>query len=93
MARKFVQIDDVTGKQKRVAALYTDDFFTGDGSTVNFTLTNGTITASNLVDALQNGVLVEEGGGADYTRNAGANRLTWSVAPPNNARIRIRVWS
>lgn len=92
MALKFLQVDDATGKRKRVTSLFLETFFTGSAAQVNFDLTSGVLTATNLVDVYMNGVLLEET--TDWTRNTSLNRIVLTAGlPTGNTRIRVRVWS
>lgn len=90
MAQYYLQVDGTTGKKKRVPALYADTSATSSGQ-VDFSVSG--LTASNLVDVWVNGLRQVEGGGEDYTRNVGANKITFNATVPANAVVKIRVWS
>ena len=66
------------------------DYFTGDGATTAFVLSSVPDAACIPMVFLQ-GVLLEEGMGADYTI-AGAN-LTFTVAPALAQRVQVRYWT
>lgn len=92
MALKYLQVDDTTGKRKRLNALFVDTHFTvASGAGTNFTVTG--LTASNLVDVFVNGVLLLEGASASYQRNVGANQIQFLTNQPDNAQVRVRIWS
>lgn len=88
MPLKYLQVDDATGKRKRVATLYADTSATSTAQ-VDFSVSG--LTASNLVEAWVNGVPQVEGD--DYNRNVAQNKITFTSTVPANAVVKIRVWS
>jgi hypothetical protein len=98
MALTILAVDDVTGKRKRTGVAtsalqsFSDNTFnvTAGGGQTAFTVSSGTVGASNTLDVYWNGNLLDEGD--HYTRNAGLNKVDTTFTIPNGGRIRVRVW-
>lgn len=69
-----------------------DDYDVGVGGQTNFVSTND-ITASNKVDVFVNGRLQREGASHDYQRTPATNTISFNSTVPENAWVRIRVYS
>lgn len=71
---------------------FSDQLYSGDNSTTVFTVAVG-FGVDDRIDVHLNGQMLEEGGSRDFTRDAGLDQITMAVAPANNSRLRIRVYS
>lgn len=95
MATNYALIDPATGKIKNSGvpsgAIFSDQDYDVGGDTTVFT-TTGDITASNKVDVFHNGIMMREGGGHDYTRDAGTDQITFNFTVKNGAWVRIRIY-
>jgi|GEM_PF-4283746 len=91
MAQYYAKIDDTNGRLKRVPVLYTDTLtvVSSGGGEVDFAVSG--LTASNLVESWVNGMPQVEGD--DFARNVAQNKITYTETQPQNAVIKIRVWS
>jgi hypothetical protein len=94
MADFLLVVDSVTGKRKaRTSGSFTDyDFDVGIGGQTVFSVGED-VTAGTKLDMFWNGRLLREGGSYDYTRDNTADTLTSLVTIPQNAWVRIRVYS
>lgn len=69
-----------------------DDFDVSAGGQTEFTSTSD-ITTTNDVDVYVNGRLQREGVSNDYTRDAALDKITFNYTVPENAWVRLRVYS
>lgn len=99
MALRLLARDTVTGREKlttinpaTVASLVVDSFIVGSGGQTDFTLVNGTVGASNLIEVLWNGVENREGSGR-WTRDTGTNKIVFASLIPEGAWIKIRTYN
>jgi hypothetical protein len=100
MSQLIVVYDSSTKRLKRsgvsigsLPSFSDNDFDVSVSGTVDFTVTSGTITESNVIDVSRNGVLCREGASFDYTRNTSLNKIVFTQAPAINSWIRVRVYS
>jgi len=66
------------------------DYDTGAGQTAF--VTTQAFTATSLIDVYQNGRLLREGSGNDYTRTPGTSTITLGTSAVS-AWVRVRVWT
>lgn len=98
MADRYLIIDDVTGKKKRGGAIgagsvpVDEDFDIGGGGAVEVVLAN-TISAPQKIDVMRNGQMLREGPTADWQRDVILNKITFNYTIPQNAWIRVRLYS
>jgi len=93
VALRFLQVDDLSGKRKRAATLYTDEeFVAGVGGVTTVSLAT-TITATTKIDVCQNGVQRREGAGNTWVRNVSPARIDFAETIPELAWILVRIWS
>jgi hypothetical protein len=98
MATLWVQFDTSTGKLKATSVsaggLVPKDqnFDVGAGGQANFVVTR-VFDANSTIDVSVNGKLLREGSSYDYVRNVGLNRIEATFTVPQNAWVKIRVWT
>jgi hypothetical protein len=98
VANRYLTVDDTTGKRKlggvvgTIAAPVDEDFDIGGGGAVQVILSN-TISAPQKIDVLRNGQMLREGPTADWQRDVILNKITFNYTIPQNAWIRVRLYS
>lgn len=81
----------ISGTSNTLQNLATEDDFTGDGTTVTFTLAEK-LTAARFVQVSVDGRLQREGGSYSWTRvNATPGQITFNVAPESGSWIDVTV--
>ena len=97
MSLNPVYFDDSTGRYKRVTNAstgFTDYFFTvGGGGQTSFVISGGTVTALGKIDVWRNGIQELEGVSDDWQRNTGTNAVVFNSTVPQNAKIRVRLYT
>jgi len=56
-------------------------------------VTTQAFLAGSTIDVYQNGRLLREGGGNDFTRTVGTSTITFATSPPTGAWVRVRIWT
>jgi len=82
-------IDD---KLATVLSFNDDDYDVGVGGATDFVSSND-ITLTNQLDVYINGRLQREGVSNDYTRDAALDKIVFNFTVPENAWVRLRVYS
>lgn len=99
MAYEVLGVDTLTGKYKRTGIStsglgggFTDeDFDTGAGFT-NLTLATN-IEVGTKLDVWVDGRMMREGATEDFIRDAALDKITFSITIPENAWVKVRIYS
>jgi hypothetical protein len=81
----------ISGTANTLQNLATEDDFTGDGTTTNFTLAE-TMTATRFVQVFVDGRVQREGGSYSWTRtNATPGHIVFNVAPDSGSWVDVTI--
>lgn len=97
MSLNYLLVDTTTGKRQKgsvagagFTAITDQDYDVGGGGQSAF-VTTAPFTSLSTIDVWRGGQLMREG--QDWTRTPGTSTITFAYTVPQNAWVRIRIYS
>lgn len=85
-------LNGIDSKLATVLSFNDDDYDVGVGGATDFVSTSD-ITLTNQIDVYINGRLQREGASNDYTRDETLDKIVFNFTVPENAWVRLRVYT
>lgn len=100
MAQNYAATEVVAGKVRRTrtglvvgSGGFTDqEYDVGEGGQTAFVVSAG-FESGTKMDVWVNGIMMREGVGHDYTRNAATDTVTTTFTVPKDSYVRVRVYT